>query len=82
MSNQSGQINLLGIVGIGVTIALASIGGWLAQNYRTDAKIDVVKVDIGANSERTAKIEEAITTLKADNTVIKQDLKEILKILK
>ena len=77
--NQSGQISLLGIAGLGVSIALASIGGWLAQNYRTDAKIDVIKVDLGDHAQRTARLEEAIVNLKSDNTDIKKDLKTLIQ---
>lgn len=81
-SNQKGQINLMGLFGIGITIAIASIGGFLANSYRNDTKLDIIKVEVGANAQRTAKLEEAITTLKTDNAEIKRDIKTILQILK
>jgi len=77
--NQSGQINLLGIVGIGVTIAIASIGGFLANSYRTDSKVDIVKAEISVNGQRISKLEEAIINLKADNTELKADMKTLIK---
>lgn len=81
-SNQKGQINLMGLFGIGITIAIASIGGFLANSYRNDTKLDVVKTEVNINAQRTAKLEEAITTLKTDNAEIKRDIKTILQILK
>ena len=77
--NESGQINLLGIVGIGVTIAIASITTFIGANYRNDAKVDTVKAEVSVNGQRLSKLEEAISTLKADNAEIKQDIKTIIK---
>lgn len=80
--NQKGQINLLGIIGIGVSIAIATIGGFMANNYRNDIKINNVNTEINATKERTARLEEAIQTLKVDNAEIKRDVKTILLKLK
>ena len=72
----------MGLFGIGITIAIASIGGFLANSYRGDAKLDIVKTEVNINAQRTAKLEEAINTLKTDNAEIKKDIKTILQILK
>ncbi len=80
--NSKGQINLVGLFGIGITIAIATIGGFMAQNYRSDNKLDIVKTEVNINAQRTAKLEEAIQNLKTDNAEIKKDIKTILQILK
>ncbi len=84
--NSSGQINLLGIVGIGITIVIASIGGYFAQTYRTDSKIEVVKTEISAFKVDTGK---EISTLNAESAQYRKDidginkkLDEIIKILR
>ena len=79
---QKGQANILAIIGIGASIFIASIGGYIAQNVRTDDKIGKTTVEINATKERVATLEEAIKTLKTDNAEIKMDLKEILKRMK
>jgi len=43
--NQKGQISLIGIVSIGAAIAIASVGGWLSQTYRTDVKIENLRIE-------------------------------------
>ncbi len=78
INRQSGQISLIELVGIASGILMATIGGWMANNYRTDDKIGSVKTEIGMTNERTARLEEAITTLKTDNQEIKSDVKQIL----
>lgn len=80
--NQRGQINLLGIIGVGVTIAIATIGGFMAQNYRNDTKFDVVKTDIGLTNQRTSRLEADTATIKDDLKEIKSDIKLLLKKLK
>jgi len=76
---ENGQINLLGIVGIGVTIAIASITVFIGSNYRNDAKVDVVKAEMSVNGQRVSKLEEAILNLKADNVELKADIKTLIK---
>ena len=82
MNKESGQVGVLHISSIGISIVIALAGFWLAQSNRTDGKIDAVKVEMGENSERSDKLEEAISTLKSDNMEIKKDLKIILQKLK
>jgi hypothetical protein len=79
MSNQSGQINLIEIVGIGMGIIIAGIGGFMVQTYRTDDKIGVVNVEISATKERTAKLEADGIGIKDDLKEIKSDIKLLLK---
>ena len=79
---KQGQITLPAIlIGLGA-MALTTFGFYTASNVRTDNKIGEVQKETNLVSERTAKLEEAITTLKSDNTEIKRDLKEVLKLLK
>ena len=80
--NSSGQINLMAIIGVGVSIAIATIGGFMAQNYRNDTKFDVVRTDIGLTNQRTAKLEADTVTIKDDLKEIKSDIKLLLKRLK
>ena len=77
--NSSGQINLLGIIGIGVTIAIASITTFIGANYRNDAKVDTVKAEVSVNGQRISRLEEAVIGLKADNTELKADMKTLIK---
>ena len=77
--NESGQIELPWIIGIGVTIAIASVTTFIGANYRNDAKVDVVKAEVSVNGQRLSKLEEAISTLKADNVELKADMKTIIK---
>ena len=78
MNKESGQISVIEVVGIASGIFLAAIGGWMAQNYRTDDKIGTVNVEINATKERVARVEEAIITIKEDNKEIKGDIKILL----
>ncbi len=80
--NENGQFGLSWIIGIGASAVVAFTGSLLTQNNIFNSKVDAVKIDVAANSERTARLEEAIKTLKTDNAEIKQDLKDILRILK
>ncbi len=82
LKNQKGQISIMELIGIGAGILIAGIGGFVAQNNYTASKIDNVNVEISSTNQRTAKLEEAIETLKQNNIDIKADIKEILKILK
>ena len=80
--NQSGQIGTTWIIGIGATVVLAWAGSMLTQSNMFNSKVDVVKTDLGATNQRVATLEEAIKTIKDDNTIIKSDIKEILRRLK
>lgn len=80
--NQKGQISLMGILGIGASVLIFAIGGYVAQTVRTDDKIDTVNTQIGSVSERAAKLEEAINTIKLDNSEIRRDIKEILRLIR
>lgn len=82
MFREKGQINIIGLLGLGATISIFAIGTFLANSYRSDSKIDSVKVDVSANASNIATLTEAINTLKSDNAEIKKDLKEIIKILR
>ena len=78
MNKESGQISLIEIVGIASAIFIAGIGGWIAQTYRTDDKIADVNIEVNLTKERTARLEEAIITIKEDNKEIKSDVKTLL----
>lgn len=78
----NGQISILGLLGVGTSIMLSGIGFYVAQIVRTDSKIEKVNVEITADKQRIAVLEEAIKTIKDDNGDIKEDIKEILKILR
>ena len=78
MNKESGQISIIEIVGIASGLFLAAIGGWMAQNYKTDDKIGSVNTEINITKERTARLEEAIITIKEDNKEIKSDIKTLL----
>ena len=77
--NSSGQINLLGIVGIGVTIAIASIGGYVAQNVRTDSKIEIVKTNIGETDKNVVRLETESKQYKDRLDSIDKKLDELIK---
>lgn len=77
--NQSGQFGLGWLIGIGASITMAFTGALITQSNLFGNKVDTVKVDVSKVSERTAKLEEAIKTLKDDSAEIKKDVKELLK---
>jgi len=90
---ENGQINILGLAGLGVTICIFAVGTFLANSYRNDARVDAAKAqsdasvnsikgEVGYNSQRISKLEEAISTLKTDNSEIKKDVKTILQIIR
>jgi len=80
--NQRGQINILAVIGFGITIALFTLGGYAAQNIRTDDKISKTNEEINTTKEEMATLKEAISTIKTDNAEIKKDIKTILQKLK
>jgi len=79
---QKGQIGILQAIGIGASILIACVTGYVAQNIRTDDKIGSTNKEINLAKERVATLEEAISTIKTDNTEIKRDIKSILQKLK
>lgn len=80
--NQSGQVGLNWIVGIGASLALAFAGSLMTQSNMFNSKVDGVKTDIGLTNQRVSTMEEAIFTLKGDNKEIKDKLDKILFKLK
>jgi len=68
--------------GISLTIAGLASTLTVTQFSNFDNKIETIKVNQTGIGERTAKLEEAMTTLKTDNIEIKKDLKEVLKLLR
>jgi len=80
--NNKGQINIFAVISVGITISLFTIGGYFAQNIRTDDRIRKSDTEINTSKERIATLEEAIKTIKDDNAEIKSDIKLILKELK
>ena len=79
---QSGQVNILAVIGIVVSISLATIGGYFAQTVRTDEKINSTNTEVNLTKERTARLEADSITVKEDLRVIKADIKELLKRVK
>ena len=79
---KNGQISILAVISIGITIVLFTIGGYAAQNIRTDEKIGKSNEEIKAVSERAATLEADSKTIKEDLRTIKADIKELLKIVK
>ena len=74
-----GQINIIGIVLASAGMAMTAFGFYTASNVRTDNRIGEIKTEQSAEKERIAKLEEAITTIKQDNAIIKSDIKTILQ---
>ena len=72
----------MGIIIGGATMAMTAFGFYTASNVRTDNRIGEIRVEQSAEKERIAKLEEAITTIKDDNKIIKNDIKAILQALK
>ena len=76
---KKGQISIIAMISIGLSIIIPAIGGYFYQSRRTDDKVQAVEIRVGAVSERTAKLEESIQTLKDDTKEIKADIKSLLK---
>lgn len=66
-----GQVSIAAMIGIGTSIIMSVAGGYFFQSQRTDEKI-------GAVSERTARLEEAVLRIKEDNAETRKDIKEFL----
>jgi len=79
---RQGQITISWVLGIAASIAIAAAATMTSSSVRTDNKIGEVKIVQSQTTERVAKLEEAISTLKMDNQEIKMDIKQILKLLK
>lgn len=62
---------------IGVTIAL--IGAFTAMSNKIVDEAEARQKDDAEIAQRLAKTEEAIATIKNDNTEIKNDIKQILR---
>ena len=78
-NNQLGQISILAMIGIGISVIIPTIGGYFYQSRKTDDKINFVEEKIGSVKERTAKLEEAVETIKKDNSETRKDIKDFLK---
>ena len=61
---------------------LPVIGGYFYQTRTTDEKIDIVEENIGVLKERTAKLEEAVDTIKKDSADTRADIKNFLRELR
>ena len=79
MLGQRGQIELPWIVGIGVTIAIASVTGYVAQNVRTDSKIEVVQTNIGETEKNVAVLQTEGIQYRKDIDGINRKLDELIK---
>ena len=75
--SQKGQISVVNIIGWGLAISLATIGSYATQSRVTDTKIDIIKTENTKTIEKTAKLEEAVETIKKDTATIKEDVKGI-----
>ena len=77
--NESGQINLLGLLGLGASIIIASVTGYVAQNVRTDAKIDTVKIAVGETEKNIVVLQTEGTQYRKDIDGINKKLDELIK---
>lgn len=75
-----GGQSLIGTAIIGTATVIAALFSSWAMG---SGKIEAVNTDLAGKmsvtDQRVAKLEEAITTIKSDNSEIKQDIKELLK---
>lgn len=78
------------MLGLGLSVLIPVIGGYLYQSQRVDEKVEErigivserttrAEERIDGISERTAKIEEAVETIKKDNAETRQDIKNFLR---
>lgn len=78
---QKGNIVISSAVAVG--IFLSAIGGWFAQNHVLEANVDeVAKESRGVDmvqDKQIAAIVEAVSTIKSDNSEMKQDIKTLLQ---
>ena len=70
--NQSGQVGLNWIVGIGASLAIAFAGSLLTQSNVFNSKIDGVRTNIVENGND-------ISTLKAESEQYRRDITDINK---
>ena len=77
-----GQITIVHMIGWGFSLALAVTGFMWTKIASTDGQVEEVKVGQAEIGARTSKLEEAVATIKDDNRVIKEDVKELLRRVK
>lgn len=80
---QKGQVGIGQLIGIGVSMVLAAVGGYFAQVRVIDIKIEDVKakqVELNTSSvQRITKLETDVPTMKEDIKEIKADIKILLR---
>lgn len=77
-----GQINIIAAIGIGASILIATISGYISQAYRTDTKIQNVQTQTIEVRERTAKLETAVETIQKDTRETRDDIKQLIRELR
>lgn len=81
-----GQAGIGTMVGWGITILLSLVGSMATANRTADSQINKVRDEaLLANIEsvqRISTLEEAVSTIKDDTAGIKNDIKQILQILR
>ena len=73
-----GAISMMAIFGIATTVAIALSGYFVSSLGSTNNKVEKLGGDITNVRERTSKLEEAVETIKKDNSDTRKDIKEFL----
>ena len=71
MIKLKGQIQVGLVIGWGVAIGLAMVGGFVSQNRITETKIDALRTE---NQGKIEKVQNDITTVKINIALICQKL--------
>lgn len=79
MEKNKGNITIIQLVSWSIAITTTAVGIFWAKVSATDNRVDNVKEEQSITKERTAKLEEAVETIKKDNSEIKTDIKELLR---
>ena len=82
MKLKQGQISILYLLGIGLTLSTALAGVFWTKMIANDVEVGKINQQQSQTNERVASVEEAVKTIKDDNRIIKEDIKELLRRVK
>ena len=88
----TGQINIATMVTIFIAIAVPTLGGYYANLRATGGKIENIETlmsadihnvegTVNVNSQRISKLEEAISTIKADNAETRKRIEVLIELI-
>lgn len=81
MNNRRGQISILGAIGIGVSIAVAAIGGFFSNTIRNEDRAIGTASAISALQAEVSAVKSSVEKLEKDGEQTRKDVSEIKTLL-